>query len=449
VNDPFLKLERRHTAEAAAVLRQNPALHEEVAAKLNRGSDEPPAVPHHGAIPVPTEEATGRINNRELPPFPKAAWRGLFADYRSAMERATEASDVYHFAALWTRGAVALGRRVEFFYGVRLFPNVFVIVYGPTGDRKTTATRRGTELGGPYKIIRGGGSGEGIADEFSNAEPGQGLLLYAEEFSQILRPGRWDGATLIPFLTQCFDCPERYEMKFRKSPVNLERPTPSLLAGATPDWFWCDFRPRDFQGGFGNRLFFLAGMRKATIALPEEPDLFKTSQAINELSLTEPCQASLEPRAFTLWEEFYTAWDAEETRRDPLLLAAVKRVPAYVLKLSMLYAAAERTLPGITFDQLAAAILVGRYGEACARDLLAQQNAGTNPRKELERRILAFVGEQAGKSTTKRLIYRGLWRYYSDAEGFNRAFESLVRAGELFTKPAGRGRVCVSVSPFE
>jgi len=206
--------------------------------------------------------AAGWAPQRErttLPEFPRAAWRGLFANYRNAMERATEASDAFHFAALWARCAVALGRRVHFPYGMQLFPNVYLVCFGPTGDRKTTATRLGAEIGGAFKVVRGGGSGEGLADGFSSAEPGLGLLLYAEEFSQVLRAGRWDGATLIPFLTQCFDCPPRYEMKFRKSPVGLEQPTPSLLAGATPDWFWQDFRANDFQGGFGNRLFFLRG----------------------------------------------------------------------------------------------------------------------------------------------------------------------------------------------
>lgn len=110
----------------------------------------------------------------------------------------------------------------------------------------------------------------------------------------------------------------------------------------------------------------------------------------------------------------------------------------------MLYSAAERTLPEIKVDQLAAAVLVGRYAELCAKELLALQNAGTNPRKELERRILALVDGESSGVVTRREIYKRLWRHYSDAEAFNRGFDSLVRAGELFTKNEGRGRVWVS-----
>ena len=307
----------------------------------------------------------------------------------------------------------------------------------------------GAEIGSPFRIVRGAGSGEGLADEFSGAEPGQGFLLYAEEFSQVLRAGRWDGATLIPFLTQCYDCPLRYEMKFRKSPVELEQPTPSLLAGATPDWFWQDFRAKDFQGGFGNRIFFFAGARKPAMPLPESPSLDAISRTVDTLATIQPCEARFDAKARALWEKFYRAWDAEELLRDPMLLAAVKRIPAYILKLGMLYAALEGTLPEITYDQLTGAILVGRFGEDCAKELLSLQNCGTNPRKELERRIQALVRAEPSGMATKRDTYKRLWRHYSDAESFNRAFDSLVRAGELFTKSAGRGSVWVSTEAFD
>jgi hypothetical protein len=394
------------------------------------------------------ERRESQVERGAIPAFPESAWRGLFADYRAAMERATEASDAFHFAAFWARCAVALDRRVCFRYGMRVYPNVYLICFGETGDRKTTATRQGTELGDPYKLVRGSGSGEGLADEFSSAEPGHGLLLYAEEFSQILRPGRWDGATLIPFLTQCFDCPERYEMKYRKNPISLEDPTPSLLAGTTPDWFWQDFRVRDFQGGFGNRLFFFTGVRKPNIALPESPNVEAVSRGVDALAAIGPCEASLDGTAIDLWTKFYYAWNAEDSWRDPLLRAAVQRIPAYILKLAMLYSATDRTLPKIHSEQLSAAILVGRYGEGCAKELLSLQHAGTNQRKELERRILTFVTTQPGHSTTKREVYKALWRHYSDTESFNRALDSLVRAGELFTKPAGRGSVWISTEPL-
>jgi hypothetical protein len=182
--------------------------------------------------------------------------------------------------------------------------------------------------------------------------------------------------------------------------------------------------------------------------LPTRGDLSAISAAVDALTELQPCELRLEPQARLLWKQFYSAWDDEERRFDPLLLATVKRIPAYMLKLAMVYAATEETVPLITCEQLRAAILVGYYGKECAGELLALQNAGTNSRKELERRILGYVTASAEEHPTKRDVYRALARHYKDSEEFNRAFDSLVRAGMLFTRGAGLGSVLVSTEPF-
>lgn len=382
--------------------------------------------------------------------FPESAWRGIFAGYREAMRDATEASDVFHFATLWARIATALGRKIWFSYGLTLYPNVYLLVFGPTNDRKTTAIRGLERLGGEQiHVIRGSGSGEGIADDFEKVEPGNSVLVFSEEFAGVLRRGRWDGATLLPFLTECFDCPPKYELKFRKKPVAVDEPTPCMLAATTPDWFWRDARPTDFAGGFGNRIFYLTGPRKNPIPLPTAPELRSVSRAVDALSEIKPQQVILTKQAATLWRDFYMSWDADRTDRTELLESAVARIPSYILKLSMAYAATEDTLPQINLDQLSAAIQVGHYGLVCARELLSLQNAGSNPVRELEKQIVALVGRQPDRKTTKRTVYKSLHRHYSSTEQFNRAFDSLVKAGELFTKPMPRGGLLVSDGPIK
>src|SRR5437773_9114103 len=86
--------------------------------------------------------AMAAVDNREAVPFPERAWRGIFADYRTAMNGTTEASDVAHFATLWTAVAASLGRKVYCFSGDRVYPNVYICIFGSTGDKKTTAMRR-------------------------------------------------------------------------------------------------------------------------------------------------------------------------------------------------------------------------------------------------------------------------------------------------------------------
>jgi hypothetical protein len=379
------------------------------------------------------------------PKFPDAAWRGIFHDYRKAMNLATEASDNFHFVALWARIAAALARRVYFSYGMRLYPNVYIICFGPTGDRKTTATRHAaTALGNGIKVIAGGGSGEGICDEMAKGAPGEGMLLHAEEFSHIARPGSWIGATLLPTLTTIFDSPEVFEQTFRKNGVRLERPAASLLAGTTPHWFWRDVKPSEFEAGFGNRIFFMTGSKKPPIARPEEPELGDIIGRIESLAgIAADQRVEFDETATHLWDEFYTAWsefvDAGEKAGEQLFVAAIQRVPSYILKLGMTYTAVENTLPVMTAEQLAAAIQVGYFGVRCVRELISLQHTGTNPRKELEQRILAYF-DKNGKSQRRRDVLRGLQRRFKDVEEFNRALESLVRAEEIrMERPDGIG----------
>jgi hypothetical protein len=94
---------------------------------------------HKDSKPLGGTNETNRESQREraaLPEFPEAAWRGMFADYRVAMGRATEVSDAFHFASLWVRCAVALGRHVHFSYGMQLFPNVYLVCFGQPETEK-------------------------------------------------------------------------------------------------------------------------------------------------------------------------------------------------------------------------------------------------------------------------------------------------------------------------
>jgi hypothetical protein len=115
----------------------------------------------------------------------------------------------------------------------------------------------------------------------------------------------------------------------------------------------------------------------------------------------------------------------------------------------MTYASLERTLPEIQADQLKAAILVGNYAAKSVRHLIGARFSGANPFRELEKRILAAVAREPRETTTKRNLYRTLARHYQNSEQFNRVFESMVRAGSLYTRSGGQGRVYVSTYPFD
>jgi hypothetical protein len=333
------------------------------------------ARPPPGANGVAAEEA--HEQRAAVLELPEEAWRGVFADYRAAMVGTSEAPDAAHFTALWAAAAVLLRRRVHLYYGRTTYPNVYLVNYGITGDSKTTAQRRVEDLlpgEERVRVLRGIGSTEGTCDWMEANESSEiAHLLFLEELAGLLTRGGWDGSTILDFLTQAFDTPPVFEIPYRKKPVRVVEPTPTLLAGTTPEWFWRSIREVDLHGGFGNRLFFLTGLPKAPIPLPKKPDeylLGRVRDRLGQLDNIERCEAKLSADAEARWNRFYIVFKETARLLDPLTAAATKRVHTYAIKLAMTYAALEGTLPEITVDQITAAIKVASFGLQCAEHLI-------------------------------------------------------------------------------
>jgi len=385
-----------------------------------------------------TDKATGGgtdpAEDDMLPDFPEIAWRGVFADYRKAMVGTTEASDVAHFTGFWAAAAVTLGRRVSMYLGERIFANVYLSVFGPTGDKKTTAQRRVLNCGllaPSIQVIRNLGSTEGLADALKREDGGDLVALFFwEELTTLFARGRWTGSTILEFITETFDCPPEWGMKYRKDPISLRAPTPTILAGTTCEWFWKNARSDDFFGGLGNRFLYLTGPKKGPVPNPSEPDgtvLQQVHVALARLSELHPAEARFDKFARRLWEQFYISWEQRE--RKGLFAAAVKRVHVYIRKLAMTYAALEGTLPEITIEQLKAAIAVGLYAAECAKVLVDAQTATLRPEGELEQKFMKWIAEHDG--ARKRQMQQTLSKLTGGCETFNRVLMNLLKADQI------------------
>lgn len=399
----------------------------------------------------PNDQPRAEARIEALPKLQESCWRSAFGLYRKAVAKSTEAADEYHFFTLLTRAGLELGRKVFFYLGLTLYPNFYCVLYGPTGDKKTTAMTYFDQLGtSDLRTIRGAGSAEGLCDQLQKLRRAEPCLIWVPEYSEVLKRARWNGSTLLPFLTGCYDSPAFYEVLYRHSGIRLEQPTISMLGGTTGPWFWASTELSDFQGGYGNRVCYVTGTSKDPIEIPERVDLSAVREAVDRLAEIETLDGGTEMRlnleARKRWKEYYHGWVRNQKERDEMLRYAVERTPAHVLKVAMVYSAFEGTLFEINLEQLEAAILVGDYLVASASELLANQYAGSNRRKELERRIVAFVLKEGGRDVKKRYIYKSLWRHYSNAKEFEDSFRALVNCGELGLEPGIReGSFLVSI----
>jgi hypothetical protein len=395
---------------------------------VNRGNAESEP---KGAVRVETEIGEG------LPDFPESAWRGVFADYREAMAGTTEASDVAHFATLWAGAAVSLGRRVSIYAGEWTFANVYLSVFGSTGDKKTTAQRRilnQSLLPPSVRVIQNVGSTEGLADALKRDDGADAVALFFwEELTALLARGRWSGSTILEFITETFDCPAEWGLRYRKDPVKLVAPTPTILAGTTCEWFWKNARSEDFFGGFGNRFLYLTGPKKEPIPTPIEPAraaLQRVRSSLARLQGIHSVQAHFDRNAEQRWAPFYMSW--EHCERTGLYAAAVRRVHVYIRKLAMTYAALEGTLPEISIDQLEAAIAVGEYAAQCAQVLIDAQTGTPRSESHLEQKFMKWL--ESNEGAKKRYMQQTLQKSTGGCEVFNRVLLNLERADMIFIR---------------
>ncbi len=369
---------------------------------------------------------------RSIPAFPEAAWRGPFAAYRDAMAGTTEMPDAFHFASLWVMAAGTLRRRLHLYYAYPHYPNVLLVNVGASGDtKKTTGIRQGVQLvpGDAMKVLRGIGSAEALADWMTQPEnaPPVAHLLVLEELATLLRRGKWEGSTVLHFLTETFDAPPVYEVPFRKNPIKVVEPTSSLLAGTTSEWFWKAMAEEDFHGGFGNRLFFLAGAPKAPIPMPPKPAARALEQVRAELAaLTSgpTGEVQLAADACPVWAEFYHAF--KQTKFPSLVSAATRRIPTYALKLGLVYAAFEHTVPWIMKDQLRAAVAVSGFGARCAAWLVEQRQTFRQEHR-CETAVLEAL-ERVDLPAWR--IHHGIGGRFT-AEELNRALRALMGTGTI------------------
>jgi hypothetical protein len=237
---------------------------------------------------------------------------------------------------------------------------------------------------------------------------------------------RFDGGALMAHLTETFDCPDTWERKFRKKPINVTAPTPTVLTGTTSDWFWKNARADDFHGGFLNRFLWMSGTKKPPIPNPAEVNGERIHDIKQHLATleekTDERAAHWTTEASKLWEHFYIR--TRSVQPDGILGAALKRSHVYVRKLCLIYAWLEGTYPEILADQLQASLAVIAYSTKCTQQLIEMQNQGDERRRELEHRVIEYVRKHPGER------YRTLQQRICDHKGDSETLHRVVRSLE-------------------
>lgn len=269
-----------------------------------------------------------------------------------------EANPNYH---LWC-GLAALSsivsRRVWVPQGYyNAYPNLYIILAGPPGNKKTTSMNIAKALVrtiGDIPFSAECQTKESLVRELATKTrffhlPGvekpiyyTPMSIFVTELSQFLGP---NSGHMIDFLTTVYDA-DVYDLKTKnKGDDIIQGPFITLLACTTPDWITTYLKTDIITGGFTRRaVFVLEYVDGEPIAFP----CIKPSQREAWDRAVEYSKLLLEVSGEFTWDKdaevFYTAWYEENYRKlpnDPATRGYYRTKHMQLLKVSMLLALSE------------------------------------------------------------------------------------------------------------
>jgi hypothetical protein len=290
------------------------------------------------------------------------------------MVKETEPAVRFHRWVAITILAAMLGRKCEIEFGPEiLHPNLYVILVGPPGIRKTVSIRYGESLVGDvievnrytpapnvttrqafYKRIEG-------AEVVDYTEDGQpfvhsSLFVVAKELVQLL--GENDTNQRIADLCGLYDGDPQFLYETRTQGItHAVKPSVWLLAATTPNWIQISMPQLAVGGGMTSRTIFVVSQTKGKhIAYPDLPpfDPELRGKLVYDLAeIKKLCgKFTFDPNATNYFRDWYHKAFPHHGIKDQRLLSYVNRLPSMIVKVAMVLSAARRGDGVITVNDL-------------------------------------------------------------------------------------------------
>jgi hypothetical protein len=378
-------------------MMQTPALDElergerERQQRRGNGADEP--IPEQRPWPAPLDER---------------AYHGIAGRLVRTVEPHTEADPSAVLVQFLVVAGNAIGRGPYYVIeATKHRTNEFALIVGDTSRaRKGTSfdrVRRPLELieGESWageRIMSGLSSGEGLiwqdrdpihrrdavkekgrVVDYEDVEVDAGisdkrLLVVESEFASTLRVASRDGSTLSPLLRLAWDRGD-LAMLTKTTPARATGAHVSIIGHITEEELRRDLDETNVANGFANRFLIVCARRSQKLphgGSLEDGDLHEIARdlaAIFAWAGNHERNFRLSRTAKETWEKLYSRL----TEPAPGLLGAViARAEAHVIRLSLIYAALDRS-EEIALEHLAAATAVWTYCEASVRYLFGQR----------------------------------------------------------------------------
>lgn len=291
-----------------------------------------------------------------------------------------------------------LGRQFWLPFGAnRIFPNMYTMLIGNPGTRKSTAVLRSRKLlagvgydsfasektskekflmdlagmadedGYDYRRPSGRRSKSGagsalvgleelIGDDAAAAgeKSPREVFVVADEFNEFVGSGNMEFLSMLGVLWDWDDENRIYRQRLKTSKsVEIYQPTVSILSGNTHSSFQAAFPPQAVGQGFLSRLLLIYGERpRAKYAFPEAPSEHLTKLLVERLTAirsTVMGPAGVEPGAKEALTRIYSSWPELDDNRFQYYSS---RRYTHLLRLCLVFAAARCSRIITEFDVL-------------------------------------------------------------------------------------------------
>ena len=377
----------------------------------------------------------------------------------------TESPRLFHIWAALSGVSACLGRRVTLPFGITdIFANQYILLVGPPGVRKSTATNIMKRLVKDATGIRfaqddTGGQRQGLISAFQEDELDEELqdlmdieaadiassleaignmqlkvdsrdahTLYAvaSEFNTFIGHNSID---MITFLAKMWDG-EDYDYRIKNSRQTLTNPLLNLIGGTTPTNIASSMPPEAIGQGFMSRIILVFGNKKyKSVPRPKrlDPDLemqLKNTYGYIYNSFDGIIQET--PAARDLIDSMYH----EEVKiNDPRFVYYAERRHVHLIKLCMALAAARRSNE-ISVEDIEEASAILRTTEQFMSDALGEY--GLSPLSASKQKMVEFL--RHAKGPVREAI---LWTVMSKdmrQVDFRNSLMDLVNAGKIIQK---------------
>jgi hypothetical protein len=277
-------------------------------------------------------------------------WLTAFIEYTSCN---TEPPEMYRLWAGVSTIAAALQRKCKLEWGMLTFyPNLYIVLVGPSGIRKGTAMSPAQDmldnLG--IKMAAEAITREALIRELKNANSNESdittgkmlfhssLTIFSPELTVFLG---YNNEQLMSDLTDWYDCRNKWTYRTKNMGTDeIVGVFVNLIGATTPDLIKATMSLKAIGGGLTSRIIFVYEQDEGKAC----PAPFLTDASIG---LREQLQMDLEQihmlsgrfqvteGFLSMWTEWYVQQHSNPPFEDKLFSGYIKRRPNHVMKLSM------------------------------------------------------------------------------------------------------------------